>query len=61
MLYEVITKGAPHVRMVVERFPVVGKLEESAAPPAKAASHLKGIIIAIITVVVLMLAAILSR
>jgi len=53
-------KGAPHVRAVVERFPVVGKLEE-AAPPAKAASHIKGIIVAIITVAVLMLAVMLSR
>lgn len=28
--------GAPHVRAVVERFPVVGILEEPAQPPASA-------------------------
>jgi len=54
-------KGAPHVRMVVERFPVVGKLEEAIAPPARTASHAKGIIVAIITIAVLMLAVLLSR
>lgn len=53
-------KGAPHVRAVVERFPVVGRLEEEAAP-AKGASSGKGIIIAIITAAILLLAVLLSR
>jgi len=52
-------KSAPHVRAVVERFPVVGRVGE-AAPP-KAASHTKGILVAIITVAVLLLAILLSR
>jgi predicted heme/steroid binding protein len=54
-------KGAPHVRMVVERFPVVGKLEEEAAAPAKAGMHVKAIILAIVTAVILFLAMKLSR
>lgn len=53
-------KSAPHVRAVVERFPVAGQLEAD-APPQKAASHAKGLIIAIITAAVLMLAVLLSR
>jgi predicted heme/steroid binding protein len=52
-------KSAPHVRAVVERFPVVGRVEE-AAPP-KVATHGKGLIIAIITAAVLMLAVLLAR
>jgi predicted heme/steroid binding protein len=52
-------KSAPHVRAVVERFPVVGQLETEA--PKKAASHVKGILVAIITVAVLLLAVLLSR
>ncbi len=52
-------KSAPHVRAVVERFPVVGQL--AAEAPPKPASHLKGVIIAIITVAVLILAVLLSR
>ncbi|MCM2264536.1 MAG: hypothetical protein NDI73_05020 [Desulfuromonadales bacterium] len=52
-------KSAPHVRAVIERFPVVGRVEE--ASPPKAASHAKGILIAIITVAVLLLAILLSR
>jgi predicted heme/steroid binding protein len=52
-------KSAPHVRAVVERFPVVGRLEAEA--PKKAASHSKGLIVAIITAVVLLLAVLLSR
>jgi len=28
-------KSAPHVRAVVERFPVVGRIEEPTAPPVK--------------------------
>ena len=51
-------KSAPHVRAVVERFPVIGRLEE-AAP--KVVSHTKGLLVAIITAVVLMLAILLSR
>jgi predicted heme/steroid binding protein len=52
-------KGAPHVRAVVERFPVVGHL--TAEAPPKAASHGKGVLIAIITAAVLLLAILLSR
>lgn len=52
-------KSAPHVRAVIERFPVVGRLEEEA--PQKVATHGKGILIAIITAVVLLLAVLLSR
>jgi predicted heme/steroid binding protein len=52
-------KSAPHVRAVVERFPVVGRLEAEAPP--KVASHGKGLIIAIITAAVLILAVLLSR
>lgn len=52
-------KSAPHVRAVIERFPVVGRLEEEA--PQKVASHGKGLIIAIITAAILMLAVFLSR
>lgn len=52
-------KGAPHVRAVVERFPVVGRLEE--APPSKAASHGKGLIVAIVTAALILLAVLLSR
>jgi len=52
-------KGAPHVRAVVERFPVVGRLEEE--PPPKASSHGKGLIIGIITAAILLLAVFLSR
>jgi predicted heme/steroid binding protein len=52
-------KSAPHVRTVVERFPVVGRLEE--APPQKAASSSKGLIIAIIAAAALLLAVLLSR
>ena len=52
-------KGAPHVRAVVERFPVIGRLEEELPPAAKGAS--KGLIIAIVTVAVLLLAVLLSR
>ena len=53
-------KSAPHVRAVIERFPVVGRLEED-APPQTVATHGKGVIIAIITAVVLLLAVLLSR
>ena len=52
-------KSAPHVRAVVERFPVVGRLEAEA--PQQAASHGKGLLIAIVTAVVLLLAFLLSR
>ena len=52
-------KSAPHVRAVVKRFPVVGRLEET--PPPKAASHGKGLLVAIITAAILMLAVLLSR
>lgn len=52
-------KSAPHVRAVIERFPVVGRIEE-AAPP-RAASHAKGLIIGIIAAAVLLLAVLLSR
>jgi hypothetical protein len=44
---------------VVERFPVVGRLEVEAAP--KGGSHAKGLLVAIITAVVLMLAFLLFR
>lgn len=52
-------KSAPHVRALIERFPVVGTLEET-APPAPA-SHLKGVLVAIITMAVLLAAMFLSR
>ncbi len=52
-------KKAPHVRAVIERFPVVGELEAEA--PAKAAGHGKGLLIGIITAVILLLAVFLSR
>jgi predicted heme/steroid binding protein len=47
-------KGAPHVRAVVERFPVVGRLAEEAAP-ARAASSGKGLIIGVIVAAVVLL------
>ena len=50
-------KGAPHVRAVIERFPVVGKIEE-AAPPA---TGNKGLIIAVVVAALLALAFILAR
>ena len=52
-------KNAPHVRAVVERFPVVGRLEEE--PPPKAASGGKGLIIGIIFAAIVLLAVLLSR
>ena len=52
-------KSAPHVRAVVERFPVVGHLEE--APPPKAAGSGKGVIIAVIIAAVLLLVIFLAR
>lgn len=52
-------KSAPHVRAVVERFPVVGRLEAEAPP--KVASHGKALLLAIITAIVLFLAITLSR
>lgn len=51
-------KGAPHVRSVIERFPVVGRIEE-AAPP-KAAGPARGIVIAVLVAAIL-LAALLFR
>jgi predicted heme/steroid binding protein len=52
-------KSAPHVRAVVERFPVVGRLEEE--KPPQAVSHVKALLIAIITAAVIFLAITLSR
>lgn len=52
-------KKAPHVRAVIERFPVVGELETAA--PVKAAGHGRGLLIGIITAVILLLAVFLSR
>lgn len=52
-------KKAPHVRAVIERFPVVGELEAEA--PTKAAGHGKGLLIGLITAVILLLAVFLSR
>ena len=52
-------KSAPHVRAVVERFPVVGHLEE--APPPKAAGSGKGLIIGIIIAAIVLLVVLLSR
>lgn len=52
-------KSAPHVRSVIERFPVVGRVEEVA--PQKTVSHTKGILIAMITAAVILLAVLLSR
>ena len=53
-------KSAPHVRAVVERFPVVGHLEEDAAP-VKAASGGKGLVIGVIVAAIVLLAVLLSR
>ena len=47
-------KSAPHVRAVVERFPVVGRLEEELPPTAEGRG--KGLVIAIIVAVILALA-----
>ena len=44
-------KTAPHVRAVIERFPVVGKLEEEIAAPAKSGG--KGLIFTVIAIVVI--------
>jgi predicted heme/steroid binding protein len=52
-------KIAPHVRAVVERFPVVGRLEEPA--PQKVVTPGKGILLAIITAAILLLAVLLFR
>ena len=50
-------KNAPHVRAVVERFPVVGRLEEE--PPPTAAKGGKGLIIGIIIAAIVLLAVLL--
>jgi predicted heme/steroid binding protein len=52
-------KSAPHVRSVVERFPVIGRLEE--APPPKAVGGGKGLIVGIIIAAIVLLAVLLSR
>ncbi len=52
-------KSAPHVRAVVERFPVVGRLEE--APPQPAAKGGKGLVVGIIIAAVILLAILLFR
>jgi predicted heme/steroid binding protein len=52
-------KSAPHVRAVVERFPVVGQLAE--ATPQPSGSRGKGVLIAVAAAVVLLLAILLSR
>jgi predicted heme/steroid binding protein len=52
-------KNAPHVRAVVERFPVVGRLE--AEPPPKTAGGGKGLIIGIVIAVIVLLAVLLFR
>lgn len=50
-------KEAPHVRSVIERFPVVGKLEAAAAPPKKGTGGLPLLsIIIIVFVLILMIA-----
>ena len=51
-------KGAPHVRAVIERFPVVGRIEEPA--PAATGGN-KGLIIAIVVAALLALAFLLAR
>jgi predicted heme/steroid binding protein len=51
-------KNAPHVRAVIERFPVIGRLEDK--PQQQAASRGKMIVIAIIVAAIL-LAFLLSR
>ena len=45
-------KGAPHVRAVVERFPVVGRLAEEG--PQKTSGPGKGLLVAIIAAAVLL-------
>ena len=52
-------KGAPHVRAVIERFPVVGKIED-ATPPAAAGGG-KGLLIAIVAAALLALAFLFAR
>ena len=52
-------KGAPHVRAVVERFPVVGHVEEEPVP--KAGGPGKGVVIAVIVAALLLLAVLLFR
>lgn len=52
-------KGAPHVRAVIERFPVVGHLE--AEPPPKAAGHGKGLLLGLIAAAALLLAVFLFK
>jgi predicted heme/steroid binding protein len=53
-------KKAPHVRAVVERFPVVGHLEEEPQPKAAAGGG-KGLIIGIIIAAIVLLVVLLSR
>lgn len=52
-------KGAPHVRALIERFPVIGHIEEQAPPPAAGGG--KGLLIAIIIAVLLLLAVLFFR
>jgi predicted heme/steroid binding protein len=52
-------KNAPHVRSVIERFPVVGRIEDAAAPAKTAnAAKMVGIVILIVAA---LLAFLLSR
>ena len=52
-------EGAPHVRAVIERFPVVGLLEEESPPPA--GKGRKILVATVIVLVLLMLALILVK
>jgi predicted heme/steroid binding protein len=45
-------KNAPHVRAVIERFPVVGQLEEEAAPASKPGGKIVAAVLAIIILIV---------
>lgn len=49
-------KKAPHVRAVIERFPVVGKLEEKAPETAKNNGSGKKLLVGIIVVIVIAIA-----
>jgi len=52
-------KKAPHVRAVVERFPVVGRLEEE--PQPKTTGGGKGLIIGVIIAAIVLVVVLLSR
>lgn len=46
-------KSAPHVRMVVERFPTVGKLEAPQEPPSSSSGKTIGIVIGVLAILLI--------